>query len=56
MKEIYEEPKLQIIGFLPKEKLAAEDWDWAASLEDDSGNTGSEVDVEFGNNPEGNFG
>ena len=53
VKELYETPEAKLIGFAPLNAIAA-DWDWSKSVKGAAGS--SEIDADWGENPEGNFG
>ena len=53
MKELYETPEAKLIGFAPMKAIAA-DWDWSSKLT--GGSTDSDIDADWGDNPEGSFG
>lgn len=58
MKKTYEAPEAKFIGFAPMENLAnSASWNWASQFESEDGmeSTGSQVDVVYPNNPEGNY-
>ena len=52
MKELYETPEAKIIGFAPFKAIAAS-WDWSQDVV--GGNTDSDIDTYWSENPEGSF-
>lgn len=52
MKELYETPEAKIIGFAPFKAIAAS-WDWSKDVV--GGSTDSDIDADWGENPEGSF-
>ena len=53
VKELYETPEAKLIGFAPMKAIAA-GWDWSKSVT--GGSTDSDIDADWGDNPEGSFG
>ena len=54
MKELYEAPEAKLIVFAPMKDIANADWDWSKSVKGSAGS--SEIDADWGDNPEGSFG
>ena len=52
MKAVYEAPEATLIAFAATTAVAA-DWDWSRTVEGFSSD--SDIDADFGNNPEGDF-
>ena len=52
---IYEKPEAKILCFAPVENIASNDWDWSLEEGNGGGFGGSETDIIYPSNPEGDY-